>query len=158
MIKDKIKSLEGLIPILDRLKSKGKAIVSTNGVFDILHPGNVKYLEKAKKQGDVLIVAVNSDSSVKMNKGPNRPINPQKARCEVLAALESVDYVFVFKEKDPRNWISKIKPNIHAKAGDYKKKSMIEHDEVLKNGGKIMIIKFEKGFSTTKIIEKSSRQ
>src|SRR3990167_7530121 len=102
MIKDKIKNLEELLPILNKLRSKGKKIVSTNGVFDILHPCHVRYLEKAKSLGNVLVVAVNSDKSVKMNKGPKRPVNSQKSRCEVLAALESVSYVFIFNEKDPK--------------------------------------------------------
>src|SRR3989338_7940723 len=120
MIDSKIKSLNELIKIVDKLKSQNKKIVTTNGVFDILHAGHVKYLEEAKKLGDILIVGINTDKSVKQNKGDNRPINDEKSRMLVLAALESVDYVFLFNEKDPRNWLEKLKPNIHVKAGDYK--------------------------------------
>ena len=151
-INNKIKTLKELIPIVERLKNQDKKIVTTNGVFDILHLGHVKYLEEAKKLGDVLIVGVNTDSSVKQNKGPKRPINDEKSRLSVLAALQSVDYVFLFDEKDPRNWLEKIKPNVHVKAGDYKLNQIIEKDVVEKNGGKIKIIKMIEGYSTTKLI------
>ena len=154
MIKDKIKTLEEIGNIAAKLKRENKRIVTTNGVFDILHAGHVKYLEKAKKLGDVLIVGINSDASVKVNKGPKRPINGQKERCEVVAAVESVDYVFLFDEKTPVEWIARIKPQIHAKAGDYSKGSMPETKVVEKNGGKIKIIEFEKGFSTSDLIKK----
>ena len=154
MIDSKIKSLNELIKIVDKLKSQNKKIVTTNGVFDILHAGHVKYLEEAKKLGNILIVGVNTDESVKENKGDKRPINDEKSRMSVLAALESVDYVFLFNEKDPRNWLNKLKPNIHVKAGDYKLSQIIEKDVVEKNGGKVMIAKAEKNYSTTKIINK----
>ena len=151
-INNKIKTLKELIPIVERLKKQDKKIVTTNGVFDILHLGHVKYLEEAKKLGDVLIVGVNTDASVKQNKGDKRPINDEKSRIGVLAALESVDYAFLFGEKDPRNWLEKIKPNVHVKAGDYKLNQIIEKDVVEKNGGKIKIIKIIQGYSTTKLI------
>jgi glycerol-3-phosphate cytidylyltransferase len=154
MIKQKIKTLNELIKIADKLKKQNKKIVTTNGVFDILHLGHVKYLEEAKKLGDVLIVGVNTDKSVKINKGDKRPINDEKSRISVLAALESVDYVFLFDEKDPRKWLEKIKPTVHAKAGDYKASRIIEKGSVEKNGGKIVIAKMEKGYSTTKLISK----
>jgi len=154
MIKSKIKSLNELIPIVESLKSQNKKIVTTNGVFDILHYGHVKYLEEAKKLGDILIIGVNTNKSVKENKGDKRPINDEKSRMSVLAALESVDYVFMFNEKDPRNWLNKLKPNIHVKAGDYKLSQIVEKDVVESNGGKLMIVKAEKNYSTTKIINK----
>ena len=154
MINSKIKSLKELIPIVQSLKSQNKKIITTNGVFDILHYGHVKYLEEAKKSGDVLIVGVNTDKSVKENKGDKRPINDEKSRMSVLAALESVDYVFLFDEKDPRDWLSKLKPNVHVKAGDYKLNQIIEKDIVERNGGKIVIAKAVKIYSTTKIINK----
>lgn len=157
MIKQKIKTLKQLMPIVKELKSKNKKIVTTNGVFDILHFGHVKYLEEAKALGDVLIVGVNSDSSVKKIKGHKRPINNEKSRLCVLAALESVDYTFTFKEKDPRSWISSIKPEIHVKAGDYKPSQIIEKEVVEKNNGEIVIAKMERGCSTTKIINKILR-
>ena len=154
MISAKIVSLNKLIRIVNKLKSQNKKIVTTNGVFDILHLGHVKYLEEAKKLGDVLIVGVNSDSSVKQNKGDKRPINDEKSRIAVLAGLESVDYVFLFNEKDPRMWLSKIKPDFHVKAGDYKINEIIERDVVEKNDGKLIIAKIVKGFSTTNLINK----
>ena len=153
-IKNKIKTLSELIKIVQTLKSKNKKIITTNGVFDILHYGHVKYLEEAKKLGDILIVGVNTDKSVKQNKGDKRPINNEKSRLNVLAALESVDYVFLFHEKDPRKWLNKIKPDIHVKAGDYKMNQIIEKDVVEKNNGKIVIARAEKGHSTTNLIGK----
>lgn len=155
-INQKIKTLNELVKIVNRLKSKNKKIVTTNGVFDILHLGHVKYLEEAKKLGDILIVGINTDKSVKQNKGNKRPINDERSRMSVLAALESVDYVFLFNEKYPRNWLDKIKPNIHVKAGDYKLSQIIEKDVVEKGGGKIIIAKLEKGYSTTNLISKIS--
>ena len=154
MINKKIKTLNQLIPIAKKLKKQGKKIVTTNGVFDILHLGHVKYLEQAKKLGDVLIVGVNADNSVKQNKGDKRPINEEKSRISVLAGLESVDYAFLFNEKDPRKWIWEIKPDVHAKAGDYGMHQIIEKDAVEKNNGKIIIVKMKKNYSTTNVINK----
>ena len=154
MIRQKIKTLNELIRIVHKLKSENKKIITTNGVFDILHYGHVKYLEDAKKLGDVLIVGVNTDKSVKENKGDKRPINNEKSRLSVLAALKSVDYAFLFDEKEPSSWINKIKPNIHVKAGDYKLSQIIEKDAVENNGGKIVIAKAEKDYSTTNLINK----
>jgi len=154
MINSKIKTLTELVKIVGNLKSQNKKITTTNGVFDILHLGHVKYLEQAKKLGDILIVGVNTDRSVKQNKGDKRPINDEKSRASVLAALESVDYVFLFNEKDPRNWLDRLKPNIHVKAGDYKLNQIIEKGVVENNGGKIVIVKAEEQYSTTKIINK----
>ena len=154
MINSKIKTLTELVKIVGSLKSQNKKITTTNGVFDILHLGHVKYLEQAKKLGDILIVGVNTDRSVKQNKGDKRPINDEKSRASVLAALESVDYVFLFNEKDPRNWLDRLKPNIHVKAGDYKLNQIIEKGVVENNGGKIVIVKAEEQYSTTKIINK----
>ena len=153
----KITTLKKLIPIVQRLKNQNKKIVTTNGVFDILHIGHVKYLEEAKKLGDILIVGVNTDFSVKQIKGNKRPINDEKSRTGVLAGLESVDYVFLFNEKDPRGWLSKIKPDFHVKAGDYSLNQIIEKNVVEKNKGKVAIAKIENGYSTTGIIKKILR-
>jgi glycerol-3-phosphate cytidylyltransferase len=114
----------------------------------------VGYLEEAKKIGDILIVGINTDKSVRQNKGPKRPINSEKSRIAVVAALESVDYVFLFNEKDPRKWISQIKPDFHVKAGDYKLSQIIEKTAVEKNHGKIKIIPMKKGYSTTGTIKR----
>lgn len=154
MINSKIKTLKGLTPIVKKLKKQNKKIVTTNGVFDILHLGHVKYLEEAKKLGDALIVGVNTDFSVKQKKGDKRPINDEKSRIGVLAGLESVDYAFLFDERDPRKWLGKIKPNVHAKAGDYALNNIIEKGIVEKNGGEIVIVKLENGYSTTKLIDR----
>ena len=150
----KIKTLKELIRVVEKLKSQNKKIITTNGVFDILHLGHVKYLEEAKRLGDVLIVGVNSDSSVKQNKGDKRPINREKSRIGVLAAIENVDYAFLFDEKDPRKWLEMLKPSIHVKAGDYKLSQVIEKGVVEKNGGRIAMAKMLKGYSTTKLIKK----
>lgn len=150
----KIKTLNQLVQIARKLKKQGKKIVTTNGVFDILHLGHVKYLEDAKRLRDVLVVGVNTDASVRLNKGNKRPINDEKARIGVLAGLESVDYAFLFNEKDPKKWLSKIKPDIHVKAGDYKMRQIVEKDVVEGNGGKIVIAKALKGYSTTALINK----
>ena len=153
-INQKIKTLKQVILIVQKLKKQNKKIVTTNGVFDILHLGHVKYLEEAKKLGDVLIVGVNTDASVRKNKGDKRPINYEKSRIQVLAALESVDYVFLFDEKDPRKWLEKIKPDIHVKASDYKSSQIIEKDVIEQNNGKIVIAKMLNGYSTTQLINR----
>lgn len=153
-INNKIKTLNQIIKIVQKLRFKNKKIVTTNGAFDILHLGHVRYLEQAKKLGDVLIVGVNTDKSVKQYKSEKRPINDEKSRIGVLAALESVDYAFLFNENDPRKWLEKIKPNIHVKAGDYKINQIIEKDVVERNNGKVVLIPMVKGYSTTGIIKK----
>ena len=104
--------------------------------------------------GDELIVGVNSDSSVKKNKGDKRPVNDEKSRLAVLAALESVDYVFLFKEKDPRKWLEKIKPDMHVKSSDYRLNQIIEKEIVERNGGRIVLMPMVKGYSTTGIIKR----
>ena len=153
-INKKIKTLNQLIKIVNKLKKQNKKIVTTNGVFDILHLGHVKYLEEAKRLGDVLIVGVNTDSSVKQIKGNKRTINDEKSRVGVLAGLESVDYAFLFDENNPIKWLLKIKPDVHVKAEDYKLSLIIEKDVVEKNNGRIVIAKMEKGQSTTNLISK----
>jgi glycerol-3-phosphate cytidylyltransferase len=154
MIKEKIRTLNELVKIVRRIKKEDKKLVTTNGVFDILHYGHVNYLEKAKQLGDFLIVGVNANYSVKQNKGDKRPINDEKARVALIAALESVDYAFLFGEKDPRKWLSKIKPDIHVKAADYKLSQVIEKKVVEESNGKVVLIPMIKGYSTTNIIKK----
>ena len=154
MTKQKIKTTNEIKELAEELKKQNKIIVTTNGVFDILHLGHIKYLQEAKKLGDVLIVAINSDSSVKQIKGPERPINNEQSRAEVLAALTFVDYAIIFNETDPVNILSEIKPDIHVKGGDYKIDEIIEKDIVEKNNGKIVLIPEIKGYSTTDLINK----
>ncbi len=140
--------------ILNRLRAEGKTIVTTNGCFDILHAGHVRYLEKAKSFGDILIVALNSDKSVKSIKGEGRPINNENDRAEVLSALRSVDYVVLFDEDSPLDLLLQIKPDVHTKGADYTIETLPEAKGIMENGGRIEFITFVEGKSTTSIIEK----
>ena len=154
MPKEKIIKIENLKSIVEGLKKKGKKVVTTNGVFDILHIGHIRYLQEAKGLGDVLIVAVNSDSSVKSIKDPKRPLNNENDRAEALAALGCVDFVAIFKDKNPIKFIEIVKPKIHVKGGDYKINQIIEKDAVEKNKGKVILIPKVEGYSTTVFIKK----
>ena len=154
MLTQKIKAINELQKIVEKLKSRNKKIVTTNGVFDILHIGHIRYLEQAKNLGDVLIVCVNSDSSVKMIKDPKRPLNKESDRAEAIAALQSVDYVTIFNENTPIKVLEKIKPDTHVKGGDYQIKNLIERNTVEKNNGKIVLIKKIDGYSTSDFIKK----
>lgn len=152
--RDKIKSIMELEAVVLDAKSHGNIIVTTNGIFDILHVGHIRYLQEARKLGDILIVAVNSDASTKKLKGNSRPINNEKDRAEVLAALECVDFVTIFNEDNPISILSALKPNIHVKGGDYNISQIVEKDAVEKNGGKVILIPMVKKYSTTGVIEK----
>lgn len=138
-----------LLRVAAQLRSKGKKIVFTNGCFDILHIGHVRYLAKAKRLGDVLIIGLNSDSSVSRIK-PGRPVNTEKARAEVLAALSAVDYVTVFSEPTPYRLIKALKPDILVKGGDWKKEEIVGSDIA----GQTFSLPFTRGASTTGIIGK----
>ncbi|MDP3766365.1 MAG: D-glycero-beta-D-manno-heptose 1-phosphate adenylyltransferase [Nanoarchaeota archaeon] len=151
---NKIKTIEEIKRISEELKNQNKKIVTTNGVFDILHVGHIRYLQKAKSMGDVLIVAVNSDESVKKIKGPKRPLNNQNDRAEVLAALRCINYITIFNEESPINTLEKIRPDIHVKGGDYGIGQIVEKKTVEKNGGKVVLVGIEKGYSTTSLIDK----
>jgi D-glycero-D-manno-heptose 1,7-bisphosphate phosphatase len=153
-IKDKIKTREELAKLSESWKKENKTVGFTSGAFDILHAGHVSYLEAAKSKVDILIVAINSDSSVKQYKDESRPINPEKSRLTTIAALESVDYVFLFNETKNRENLEVLKPDFYIKAGDYSPETLTSKDVVEKYGGKALIIPFEKGFSTTNIIKK----
>jgi len=146
----KIISLPNLLKKLPALRRQGKKIAFTNGCFDLMHIGHVKYLEQASKGNRVLIVGLNSDLSTRRIKGPSRPIIPQKSRSAVLAALESVDFVVIFNEETPYQLIAAVKPDILIKGADWKGKPVIGEDLVKK----VELIKYIKGFSTTNIIEK----
>lgn len=154
MREHKIVRLKELIQIVNKLKRQNKKIVTTNGVFDILHIGHIRYLKKAKKLGDFLIVALNSDASVKKIKGTRRPINSENDRAEALAALEFVDNVVIFSEENPIKLLAAIKPDIHAKGGDYKISQMTEREIVETNNGKIVLIPQIKGYSTSNLIKR----
>lgn len=148
-------SLNELLAKLKELKLQNKTIVTTNGCFDILHVGHVRYLNQAKNLGDILIIGLNSDSSVKMLKGPTRPINNENDRAEVLAGLSAVDYIVLFSDKTPADLLKQIKPDIHVKGGDYDVNTLPEAKIIQEAGGKIVFLPFVAGKSTTSIIEKA---
>jgi D-beta-D-heptose 7-phosphate kinase/D-beta-D-heptose 1-phosphate adenosyltransferase len=153
----KIKTVAELCPLLDILRGAGKKIIFTNGCFDIIHTGHTRYLAQAKSYGDLLVVAVNSDVSVKKIKGEKRPINPQADRMETLAALEMVDFVTVFDEPDPYRIISALKPDVLVKGGDWPIEKIIGRDVVEARGGRVINVPYVEGASTTGIIEKILR-
>ena len=149
-----IKSHAGLVKIVNALKGKGKKIVFTNGCFDILHVGHVDYLAKARSLGDTLIVGLNSDKSVRTIKGSTRPLNSENDRARVLAALSSVDYIAIFNKSTPEELIAKVRPGILVKGGDWKKEYIAGSKFVKSSGGRVIIIPFVAGYSTTSMINK----
>lgn len=157
-LKTKIKSPDSLARILKSERRKGRKIVFTNGCFDIIHKGHVEYLLRARKLGDILVVGMDTDSSVRKLKGPERPINPLKDRMDVMAALESIDYVTWFADGNPLPLILKVHPDILVKGGDWKPEQIIGSREVLSWGGKVRSLKFVEGRSTTRIIEKARKR
>jgi rfaE bifunctional protein nucleotidyltransferase chain/domain len=146
-------SLSELKAIRSMLKAEGKKVVFTNGVFDLIHSGHVDYLSKAKKLGDVLIVGLNSDNSVKRIKGDKRPILKQKERAFILSNLKPVDFVLLFDEDTPEKLISEIIPDILVKGADWAVEKIVGREVVEKNGGKVMNIEFVNDQSTSKIID-----
>jgi D-beta-D-heptose 7-phosphate kinase/D-beta-D-heptose 1-phosphate adenosyltransferase len=151
-MKQKIKARKELLRIIKDLKTKGKRIVFTNGCFDLLHIGHVRYLEKAKAFGDILVVGVNDDSSVRRLKGPKRPILPEKERAGILSGLGCVDYITIFDEIDPLKLITSLQPNVLAKGGDWTKEQTVGKEVVERSGGEVVIIPFVKGASTSNLI------
>jgi len=153
-LKDKIKNLGELVEIVGVLKKEGKKIVFTNGCFDLLHIGHVRCFQDSKKLGDVLIVAINSDRSVRSIKSPTRPIIPQDERAEIMSALKSVDYVIIFDQHDPLQIITSIRPDILVKGGDWDLDTIVGRDVVVSYGGKVFALPLVPGVSTTQIINK----
>ena len=151
---NKIYSREKLKEELDRCQREGKQIVFTNGCFDILHVGHTRYLREAKKIGDILVLALNSDSSVRAIKGERRPLVPEDERADVVASLESVDYVTIFSEVTPLELIEYLKPDILVKGGDWAEEDIVGRESVKRWGGRVVIIPEIKEASTTNIIEK----
>lgn len=139
---------------IQRLKDKNKKIIFTNGCFDLLHPGHVKYLQEAKNMGDILIVALNTDASIQRIKGMHRPIQNLESRASIMEALESVDFVTTFDEDTPKSLIELIKPDILIKGGDYKVENIVGYEFVTSYGGKVIVVNFEQGHSTTNIVSK----
>jgi len=154
MYRNKIRTLEAAQEECGRMKREGKRIVFTNGCFDILHPGHARYLSAARELGDVLVVAVNSDASVHMIKGVKRPILDERARAELVAALECVDMVLIFEQDNPFRVIEQLLPDILVKGGDWTEDAIIGADVVKNGGGEVRRIPFVTGFSTTDIIER----
>ena len=153
MAKGKIYHRTELAVILQKLKNDGSVVVTTNGCFDVLHLGHLRYLQAARELGDHLVVAINSDTSVKKLKGENRPLVSEGERAEMLAGLECVDYVVIFPELTPVELLSELKPNIHVKGGDYTLAQLIERDVVEANGGRVVVGLNVPGKSTTNLIE-----
>ena len=141
----------------DRLRAAKKRLVFTNGVFDLLHVGHVRYLAQARALGDALVVAINSDRSVRELKGPERPVFDQEERAEILAALRDVDYVVVFDDISPRGTIKKLLPDVLVKGGDYQLDEIHGREEVEAAGGKVISLPFVPGASTTSLLERMKR-
>jgi rfaE bifunctional protein nucleotidyltransferase chain/domain len=153
----KVLNSENLEPALQSYKNKNLKIVFTNGCFDLLHIGHVRYLEEAASLGDVLIVGINTDASVQKLKGPTRPIQNENDRAEILASLKSVQHTILFGEETPLELIQKIKPDVLVKGGDWAIPQIVGSDFVLKNGGKVLSLQFVDGKSTTSLIQKSQK-
>jgi len=154
----RITELLELKVLVTKARGEGKKVVLTNGCFDILHRGHLHLLKEAKKLGDLLLVAINSDSSVKNIKGPNRPILPETERAELVAALELVDYVTVFPEPDPYEVIKELRPDVLVKGGDWDQDRVVGKDIVEGDGGKVAIIPLLPCYSTTTIVERIRRE
>jgi D-beta-D-heptose 7-phosphate kinase/D-beta-D-heptose 1-phosphate adenosyltransferase len=150
----RILNLTSLISERDALRREGRSLVFTNGCFDLLHPGHVRYLAAARALGDALVVALNSDRSVRALKGEGRPILSEGERAEVVAALEAVDYVIVFDEETPRELIAELLPDVLVKGGDWRLDQIVGRSEVEAAGGKVLSLPYVDGASTTDIIER----
>jgi len=150
--------LKDNIEIINRIKAERKKIVFTNGCFDLLHVGHIRYLAQAKKLGDFLIIGLNSDSSVKELKGEDRPINSFEDRASLLSAIESVDLVVMFEEQTPENLIKDIVPDILVKGGDYNIEDIVGYQTVMQNGGQVKTLSFYDGYSSTNYINKIKKR
>src|SRR5712692_3792275 len=153
----KIVTIEALIKERERLRSEGKRLVFTNGCFDLLHPGHVRYLSEARSLGDALVVALNSDRSVRALKGEGRPILDEQERSEVITALEAVDYVIVFDEETPLELIAELLPDVLVKGGDWPLEEIVGREEVEAAGGRVITLPYIEGSSTSDIIERIAK-
>lgn len=154
---EKIMSRRDLAATLEKLRREGRKVVFTNGCFDILHPGHVRYLERARALGDILVVALNSDVSVRRLKGPERPVQAERDRCEIVAGLGCVGFVTIFEEDTPREIIDELMPDVLVKGADWTLDNIVGRDLVESRGGLVFALEFEEGFSTSRIIEKIRR-
>jgi len=157
-MKAKILSIEEMLVERERLRAVGERVVFTNGVFDLLHVGHVRYLAQARALGDVLVVAINSDRSVRELKGPDRPVFDEGERAEILAALRNVDYVVIFDNVSPRSLISQLLPDVLVKGGDYRLDEIHGREEVEAAGGRVVSLPFVDGASTTTLIERMKKK
>ncbi len=157
MNKNKIKQLKGLKRIVATSKKRGEKVVFTNGCFDIIHLGHIRYLEKASSLGNKLVVALNSDASERRLKGNRRPIIPEQERAAIVAALECVDYVIIFAETTPLRLIKALQPDVLVKGGDWEKKDIVGKDFVESYGGKVASVGFVKGYSSSSIIARAKK-
>jgi rfaE bifunctional protein nucleotidyltransferase chain/domain len=135
------------------LRAEGRTLVTTNGCFDILHAGHVQYLYEAAAMGEILAVGVNCDDVVRRHKGPGRPVQNEEDRCRIVAALEMVDFAFIFREEDPREFLAVLKPDTHVKGGDYVASDIVERAVVELNGGMVRTVSFVDGRSTSRLVE-----
>ena len=142
------------VAFAERLRADGQKVAFTNGVFDLLHPGHVRYLQQARALGSALIVGVNADASVRRNKGPDRPINPERERAEVVAALACVDAVVIFDEDTPAEIIRAIRPDVLVKGADWPADQIVGRDTVEAAGGRVVLMPVEEGYSTTALLER----
>ena len=149
----KVQTRKALTIIINQEKDREKTVVTTNGCFDLMHVGHLRYLQAAKNLGDLLVVGVNSDNSVRELKGERRPLIPEDERAEMLAGLDCVDYVVIFPELDPISLLSELKPDIHVKGGDYTIEQVIERQVVEENGGRVIVGLNIEGKSTTNVIQ-----
>ena len=158
MSRQKILTTDQLLAERDRLRTARKRLVFTNGVFDLLHVGHVRYLAHARELGDALVVAINSDRTVRELKGPDRPVFDENERAEILAALRYVDYVVIFDDISPRSLISKLLPDVLVKGGDYQIDEIHGREEVEAAGGKVIPLPFVPGASTTSLLERMKKK
>jgi D-glycero-beta-D-manno-heptose 1-phosphate adenylyltransferase len=157
-MKEKILSMDQMLAERERLRAAGKRLVFTNGVFDLLHVGHVRYLAQARALGDALVVAINSDRSVRELKGPDRPVFDEAERAEILAALRDVNYVIVFDDISPRSTIRKLLPDALVKGGDYQLDEIHGREEVEAAGGRVISLPFVPGASTTSLVERMKQK
>ncbi len=157
MATDKILALERAYQVVDELKRRGRTVVFTNGCFDLLHPGHTRLFAEARKLGDVLIVAMNSDRSVRALKGPGRPLQPEAERAEILAALAAVDCVTIFDDLTPQVVIARMLPDVLVKGGDWGPDQIVGRPEIEAAGGRVVSIPVVQGYSTTALIQAAQK-
>jgi D-beta-D-heptose 7-phosphate kinase/D-beta-D-heptose 1-phosphate adenosyltransferase len=150
----RVLSRDQAVALVASLRAQGKTVVFTNGVFDLLHPGHVRYLQHARSLGDALMLGLNADASVRRNKGPSRPITPERERAELLVALTAVDAVVIFDEDTPAEIVEALQPDILVKGADWPADQIVGRDTVEARGGRVLLVPVEQGYSTTSIVER----